>query len=202
MKHTRELTQGNILIGLWAFAVPLMLGNVMQQLYNLVDTWVVGKYIGEQALAAVGASYTLVTFLTSVILGLCLGAGAFFSMAYGKKDWDAFRNGLVMSFTAIGGLALIVMVVVYLLLNSIIQWLQVPQETFADMRTYLVYVMAGFFATSNNVKVPGAGFGVDTNVVTLITESISTALPLQSKDDVAMHIADVIVEAKRRKQKK
>ena len=55
---------------------------------------------------------------------------------------------------------------------------------------------------ANNIKVPGAGFGVDTNVVTLITESISTALPLQSKDDVAMHIADVIVEAKRRKQKK
>ena len=55
---------------------------------------------------------------------------------------------------------------------------------------------------ANNVKVPGAGFGVDTNVVTLITESVSTALPLQSKDDVAMHIADVIVEAKRRKQKK
>ena len=55
---------------------------------------------------------------------------------------------------------------------------------------------------ANNVKVPGAGFGVDTNVVTLITESISTALPLQSKDDVAMHIADIIVEAKRRKQKK
>ena len=55
---------------------------------------------------------------------------------------------------------------------------------------------------ANNVKVPGAGFGVDTNVVTLITESISTALPLQSKDDVAMHIADAIVEAKQRKQKK
>ena len=55
---------------------------------------------------------------------------------------------------------------------------------------------------ANNLKVAGAGFGVDTNVVTLITESISTALPLQSKDDVAMHIADVIVETKRRKQKK
>lgn len=78
MKHTRELTQGNILIGLWAFAVPLMLGNVMQQLYNLVDTWVVGKYIGEQALAAVGASYTLVTFLTSVILDFVLAPELFF----------------------------------------------------------------------------------------------------------------------------
>ena len=176
MKHTRELTQGNILIGLWAFAVPLMLGNVMQQLYNLVDTWVVGKYIGEQALAAVGASYTLVTFLTSVILGLCLGAGAFFSMAYGKKDWDAFRNGLVMSFTAIGGLALIVMVVVYLLLNSIIQWLQVPQETFADMRTYLVYVMAGFFATFLYNYYANVLRSVGNSVIPLVFLAVSVVL--------------------------
>lgn len=176
MKHTRELTQGNILIGLWAFAVPLMLGNVMQQLYNLVDTWVVGKYIGEQALAAVGASYTLVTFLTSVILGLCLGAGAFFSMAYGKKDWDAFRNGLVMSFTAIGGLALIVMVVVYLLLNYIIQWLQVPQETFADMRTYLVYVMAGFFATFLYNYYANVLRSVGNSVIPLVFLAVSVVL--------------------------
>ena len=176
MKHTRELTQGNILIGLWAFAVPLMLGNVMQQLYNLVDTWVVGKYIGEQALAAVGASYTLMTFLTSVIIGLCLGAGAFFSMAYGKKDWDAFRNGLVMSFTAISGLALIVMVVVYLLLNSIIQWLQVPQETFADMRTYLVYVMAGFFATFLYNYYANVLRSVGNSVIPLVFLAVSVVL--------------------------
>ena len=176
MKHTRELTQGNILIGLWAFAVPLMLGNVMQQLYNLVDTWVVGKYIGEQALAAVGASYTLMTFLTSVILGLCLGAGAFFSMAYGKKDRDVFRNGLVMSFTAIGGLALIVMAVVYLLLNSIIQWLQVPRETFADMRTYLVYVMAGFFATFLYNYYANVLRSVGNSVIPLVFLAVSVVL--------------------------
>ena len=153
-----------------------MLGNVMQQLYNLVDTWVVGKYIGEQALAAVGASYTLVPFLTSVMLGLCLGAGAFFSMAYGKKDWDAFRNGLVMSFTAIGGLALIVMVVVYLLLNSIIQWLQVPQETFADMRTYLVYVMAGFFATFLYNYYANVLRSVGNSVIPLVFLAVSVVL--------------------------
>ena len=176
MKHTRELTKGNILIGLWAFAVPLMLGNVMQQLYNLVDTWVVGKYIGEQALAAVGASYTLMTFLTSVILGLCLGAGAFFSMVYGKKDWDVFRNGLVMSFTAIGGLALIVMTVIYLLMNKIIQWLQVPQETFADMRTYLVYVMAGFFATFLYNFYANVLRSVGNSVVPLVFLAISVVL--------------------------
>ncbi|WP_317246800.1 MATE family efflux transporter [Bovifimicola ammoniilytica] len=60
-----------------AFVIPLMLGNVLQQLYNLVDTWVVGKYIGENALAAVGSSYTLMTFLMSIIIGLCLGSSSF-----------------------------------------------------------------------------------------------------------------------------
>ena len=60
-----------------AFAIPLMLGNVLQQLYNLVDTWVVGKYIDENALAAVGSSYTLMTFLMSIIIGLCLGSSSF-----------------------------------------------------------------------------------------------------------------------------
>lgn len=85
MRSQHDLTTRNITSGLWAFAVPLMLGNVLQQLYNLADTWVVGKCIGNNALAAVGASYTLMTFLTSVIIGLCLGSSAFIAMAYGKK---------------------------------------------------------------------------------------------------------------------
>ena len=70
MRRERDLTTGNITTSLWLFALPLMLGNVMQQLYNLVDTWVVGRYIGDTALAAVGSSYTILTFLTSVIIGL------------------------------------------------------------------------------------------------------------------------------------
>ena len=85
MRQERDLTKGAIVKSLWLFALPLMLGNVLQQLYNLVDTWVVGRYLGKRALAAVGASYTLMTFLTSVVIGLCLGAGAFFAMAYGRR---------------------------------------------------------------------------------------------------------------------
>ena len=68
MKSKQDLTVGNINKKLWAFAIPLMLGNVMQQFYNLVDTWVVGKCIGDNALAAVGSSYSLMTFLTSGIV--------------------------------------------------------------------------------------------------------------------------------------
>lgn len=64
------MTTGSITGGLWSFAVPLMLGNVFQQFYSLADTWMVGKYVGDNALAAVGLSYTLLTFLNSVIIGL------------------------------------------------------------------------------------------------------------------------------------
>ena len=97
-----DLTVGNITSSLWKFAVPLMLGNVLQQLYNLVDTWVVGHYIGDNALAAVGSSYTLMTFLTSIVIGLCLGSSAFLSMAYGKKNQDLIRNGIFISAVMIG----------------------------------------------------------------------------------------------------
>jgi Na+-driven multidrug efflux pump len=70
LNKNRDLTTGSITGGLWSFAVPLMLGNVFQQFYNLSDTWMVGKYVGDNALAAVGSSYTLLTFLNSVIIGL------------------------------------------------------------------------------------------------------------------------------------
>ena len=98
MSKNIDLTNGNITKGLWSFALPLMLGNVFQQLYNLADTWVVGKFIGDNALAAVGSSYTLMTFLTSVIIGLCLGSSSFTSMMYGKKNINMLRNGLFSSF--------------------------------------------------------------------------------------------------------
>ena len=102
MKSKQDLTVGNINKKLWVFAIPLMLGNVMQQFYNLVDTWVVGKYIGDNALAAVGSSYSLMTFLTSVILGLCLGSSAFFSITFGEKNIKRLKNGMFISFVMIG----------------------------------------------------------------------------------------------------
>ena len=116
-----DLTTGNITSSLWKFAVPLMLGNVLQQLYNLVDTWVVGRYIGDNALAAVGSSYTLMTFLTSIVIGLCLGSSAFLSMAYGKKDQNLIRNGIFISAVVIGSLAVILTGIIYIWMNPMIR---------------------------------------------------------------------------------
>ena len=69
-----RLTEGSITKNLLKFAFPLMVGNLLQQLYNVADTLIVGRFLGADALAAVGSSYTLMVFLTSILLGLCMGS--------------------------------------------------------------------------------------------------------------------------------
>ena len=83
VKMEKNLTEGSILKTMLIFAVPMILGNLLQQVYNIADTMVVGRFLGAEALAAVGSAYTLMTFLTSVTIGLCMGSGAVFSIAYG-----------------------------------------------------------------------------------------------------------------------
>lgn len=97
-----DLTQGNILKNLLKFSFPIMVGNVLQQLYNVVDTLIVGRYLGKNALAAVGSSYTLMVFVTSIILGLCMGSSAFFSMQFGRRDHDRLQQGIYMAVLMIG----------------------------------------------------------------------------------------------------
>lgn len=175
-KMNRDLTSGSITAGLWAFAVPLMLGNVLQQLYNLADTWVVGQYIGDNALAAVGSSYTLLTFLTSVIIGLSLGTGSFISIAFGRKEADAIRNGIFMSLFFIGILTLLIMGAFYAFLDPILVFLRIPAELTADMRTYLLYVFTGFFATYLYNYISNVLRGMGNSMIPLIFLAVSVLL--------------------------
>lgn len=66
----RDLTQGPVTKSMLLFALPMILGNLLQQFYNVADTLIVGQFLGSTALAAVGSSYTLMTFLTSILLGM------------------------------------------------------------------------------------------------------------------------------------
>ncbi|MGN0155123.1 MAG: MATE family efflux transporter [Lachnospiraceae bacterium] len=142
----QDLTTGNITGKLFLFALPLMVGNVLQQFYNLVDTWVVGKFIGADALAAVGSSYTLMTFLTSILLGLCMGSSAYFAIQYGKKDFGSLQKGIFLSFLLIGGVAIALNLFVFLNVDWIIKVLQVPEGIREMMREYLVYIFMGILA--------------------------------------------------------
>ena len=71
--RSRSLIEGPVASRLILFSLPMIAGNMLQQVYSLVDTFIVGKYLGAGALAAVGSSYTLMVFTTSIIIGLCMG---------------------------------------------------------------------------------------------------------------------------------
>ena len=98
----QDLTTGKITTKLMRFAFPLMFGNVLQQFYNVADTLIVGRFLGTNALAAVGSSYTLMTFLTSILIGLCMGSSGYFAIQFGKKDYENLRRGIFQSFLLVG----------------------------------------------------------------------------------------------------
>lgn len=93
-----DLTRGSISRSLILFALPMMAGNLLQQCYNVADTLIVGRVLGSNALAAVGSAYTLMTFLTSVFLGLSMGSGALFSIYQGKQDTETLRRAVWHAF--------------------------------------------------------------------------------------------------------
>lgn len=144
---THDMTTGSITGGLLRFALPLMLGNLLQQFYNIADTWVVGRFLGADALASVGSAYTLMVFLTSILLGLCMGSGAFFSILFGRKDEERLKHSIFLSFCLIGAVTLLLTGLVFAGLDLILRMLQVPAELTALMRSYLWVIFWGIPAT-------------------------------------------------------
>lgn len=142
-----DLTEGGITSRLLRFALPLMAGNLLQQLYNVADTLVVGRFLGADALAAVGSAYTLMTFLTSILLGLCMGSSAFFSIQFGRRDTERLKNSFFLAFVLIGLAALALNAFSFAGLDWIIRALQVPETVVPLMREYLFYIFFGILAT-------------------------------------------------------
>ena len=142
-----DLTEGGITGRLLRFALPLMAGNLLQQLYNVADTLVVGRFLGADALAAVGSAYTLMTFLTSILLGLCMGSSAFFSIQFGRRDTKRQKNSFFLAFVLIGLAALALNALSFAGLDWIIRALQVPETVVPLMREYLFYIFFGILAT-------------------------------------------------------
>ena len=94
----QDLTQGSIRAGLIRFSLPLIAGNLLQQLYNVADTLIVGRFLGNVALAAVGSAFSLMILLTSLVLGLCMGSGVVFSQLYGEGNMDKLKTAMTNAF--------------------------------------------------------------------------------------------------------
>ena len=142
-----DLTRGPVMKTMLLFALPMILGNLLQQCYNVADTLIVGRFLGADALAAVGSSYTLMTFLTSILLGLCMGSSAVFSIRFGQKDENGLKEGMCASFVLIASLTVILNAAAFLGIDWILYFLRVPEEIQGLMREYLIVIFCGIAAT-------------------------------------------------------
>lgn len=138
-----DLINGSITGAMLRFAFPLMLGNLLQQCYNIADTLIVGRVLGADALAAVGSSYALIVFITSVFIGLCMGCSVVFSMQYGSNDFKEMRRSIFSSIVLIGGITLFLNVCSVAFLSPIIRILQTPPEVERMVSDYLFIIFLG-----------------------------------------------------------
>lgn len=142
-----QLTKGPITKSLLLFSLPMILGNLLQQFYNIADTFIVGQYIGSNALAAVGSSFTIMTFLTSIILGLCMGSGILFSMLFGAKQIDKMKTSFCLSFIGIAVLSIVIEILCLLCIHPILSFLNIPSDIYQQTYDYLWIIFWGFFFT-------------------------------------------------------
>lgn len=139
----QDLTKGAVLRSMLLFAIPMILGDLLQQCYNIADTLIVGQFLGKNALAAVGSSFSLMTFLTSILLGLCMGSGALFSIRFGQRDETGLRENICASFVFIALTTLILTFLAFVSLNHLRVFLQVPAAVWGSMEAYLFIVFWG-----------------------------------------------------------
>ena len=138
-----ELTRGPVLKSLLWFAIPMILGDLLQQCYNVADTLIVGRFLGADALAAVGSAFSLMTFLTSILLGLSMGSGVVFSIRYGQGDIQGLKERIYASFLLLAGVTVVLNVLVFAGTDWIIWFMKVPDEIQGYMKDYLVVIFAG-----------------------------------------------------------
>ncbi len=139
----KDLTKGPVFSTMCLFAFPMILGNMLQQAYNIVDTWVVGRFAGPDALAAVGAAFALMTFLTSVLIGLSMGSGVVFSLCFGGQDKERLRYSICASFLITAAVTVFLTALPLAGVDAILVWMNIPQEITQMTKDYLVLVFWG-----------------------------------------------------------
>ena len=139
----QELTHGPVMKTMLRFAVPMILGDLLQQCYNIADTLIVGRFLGEHALAAVGSAFSLMTFLTSILLGLAMGSGTVFSIRFGQKDKTGLKEGILASFALLGIVTVILNLLIFAGIDWIIWFLRTPDQLVKMMKDYLLVIFTG-----------------------------------------------------------
>ncbi len=161
----RSLTKGNEAACIITFALPMLIGNVFQQLYMMVDSVVVGRGVGKEALAAVGASFPIIFLMVSLIIGVTMGGGIMLSQYFGARDFRKLRATIETTVIFLFFAAVLVTVLGLLLSGSILRALQIPPAVFPLARQYLIVMFVGmlFIFGYNTVSAILRGLGDSKN---------------------------------------
>lgn len=137
----KDLTKGNIIRLLIAFSVPLLIGNIFQQLYNIVDTKVVGEILGEDALAAIGASSPVFNLIIGALNGLGNGFGIVIAKFYGAKDMNRMRQAVANAVSLCSGITILVTIVAFFLIQPLLQLLNTPGSIMEQCKGYIQIII-------------------------------------------------------------
>lgn len=137
----KDLTVGNPSTVLWKFCLPLFGSIVFQQLYNIADSWVAGKFIGQNALAAVGNSYEITLIFIAFAFGCNIGCSVLVSQLFGAREYGDVKTAVSTAALSSGVVCLLLMLVGILGCDGLLTMINTPEEVFADSALYLdIYV--------------------------------------------------------------
>lgn len=145
-KNNNELmTEGSIFQKILFFSIPLILGNLLQQLYNTADSIIVGNFVGSNALAAVGASSSMIYLLIAFSQGAAVGAGVIVAQYLGAKDKKSVSDAVHTSLVIAGILGVVLTVAGIVLSRQLLVWMKTPDEVMEQSVTYFKLYSAGMF---------------------------------------------------------
>lgn len=150
----KDMTSGNPFSNIFCFAMPMVLGNIFQQFYNIIDSIVVGNFVSSKALAAVGASYPIIFVFIAVATGASVGCSVVISQMFGAKYIGHMKTAIYTSFISIAVFSLVLMIIGLLSSNIILKLLQTPLDIFEDANTYIeIYFMGVMFLFLYNIAI-------------------------------------------------
>ena len=149
---TNDMTKGNPLKIFIFFSIPLLIGNVFQQLYSMVDTIIVGRFVGVEALAAVGSTGSMFFLVNGMILGLTSGFGVLVAQKFGAKDEVAIKKAVASNIILTLVLTVFITIIALLVKNPLLRMMNTPDNIFNDASTYITIIFAFFINLFLNQK--------------------------------------------------
>jgi putative MATE family efflux protein len=157
----RDLTEGNPGKLIFQFATPMLIGNVFQQLYNITDSIIVGRFLGKEALAAVGASFPLIFMLISFIIGIATGSTIVIAQYFGAKDMAKVRRSIDTMYIFLFFASLLIMVLGIAFSGPVFRLIRLPEEIIPQASLYMNVYLTGmvFFFGFNGTSAVLRGLG-------------------------------------------